>query len=454
MGIEVRVPRLPESVAEATVGDWHKKPGDRVQRDENLLDLETDKVVLDVPSPGAGILQEVRKEKGATVSSEEVLAIIEADSGEKAASSQPAPAEEVSPPEGKEESPQQEKAEQKGGVSPEEGKASAMKEPAAEVPHREAVGEAPPGKETPREELPPLSPAVRRLVTEHQLDPRQIPASGREGRLTKADVVRFLQEEELGVPQEAPRQAPQQAEAPPAAPQPEAGKVRREPMSRLRQRIAERMLESQQSTATLTTFNEVNMQGVMELRRRYREAFEKRYGVRLGIMSFFVKACIEALKRYPMVNASVEDNHILYYEYYHIGMAVATPRGLVVPVLRDADRLNFAAIETQVADFSQRARAGQLTIEELTGGTFTITNGGVFGSLLSTPILNPPQSAILGMHKIEERPVAEQGEVKIRPMMYVALSYDHRLIDGKEAVLFLVAVKEALEDPMRLLLEV
>lgn len=434
MGTEVRVPRLPESVTEAVVGDWHKKPGDRVQRDETLLDLETDKVVLDVPSPSTGILREVKKEKGATVGSEEVLGIIEsAEEAEEETlkESFPKPAPSKKTPEGELQDAEKEKM---GGYSP----------------------EIAPSKEAEAEEMLPLSPAVRRLVREHQLDPREIPATGRDGRLTKADVIQFLQveEEPVAVSPSFPAE-PQASEVKPApVSRGEDYGVRREAMSRLRQRIAERMLESQQTTATLSTFNEVNMQGIMELRRRYRDAFEKRYGVRLGFMSFFIKACIEAFKRYPVVNAAVQDDDILYYHYYHIGIAVATPRGLVVPVLRDADQLNFADIETQIMDFAERARNGQLTIEELSGGTFTITNGGVFGSLLSTPILNPPQSAILGMHKIEDRPVAENGEVKIRPMMYVALSYDHRLIDGKGAVQFLVAVKEALEDPVRLLLEV
>lgn len=431
MGIEVRVPRLPESVTEAVVGDWHKKPGDRVRRDETLLDLETEKVVLDVPAPGDGILQEVRKEKGATVGSEEILGIIE-----------PAEVSEKETPE----------APAGGAKAASEEKTET--EASAQAPSVKRSAPPPPPKEAEEEELPPLSPAVRRLIREYQLDPREIPATGKDGRLTKTDVVRFLQSEELVTAPTAPEPAPPPEAKPAAVPKAEGYGVRREAMSRLRQRIAERMLESQQTTAALTTFNEVNMQEVMRLRHRHRDAFEKRYGVRLGLMSFFIKACIEALKRHPIVNATIHGNDILYYQYYHIGIAVATPRGLVVPVLRDADHLNFADIETQITDFAQRARNGQLTIEELTGGTFTITNGGVFGSLLSTPILNPPQSAILGMHKVEDRPVAENGEVKIRPMMYVALSYDHRLIDGKDAVQFLVAVKEALEDPVRLLLEV
>jgi 2-oxoglutarate dehydrogenase E2 component (dihydrolipoamide succinyltransferase) len=431
MGIEVRVPRLPESVTEAEVGDWHKKPGDRVQRDENLLDLETDKVVLEVPSPSDGILQEVRKEKGATVSSEEVLGVIEI-------------AEEKTPSK----SASSEQIPEEGTKIVAQGKEEALVKPSSP----EIAGPAH-IKETESEETPPLSPSVRRLIREYQLNPKEISATGKDGRLTKADVVQFLQSEETMAAPVSARVSPMEA-TPAAVPKGEGLGIRREAMSRLRQRIAERVLDSQQTTATLTTFNEVNMQEVMNLRRRYRDVFEKRYGVRLGLISFFIKACIEAFKRYPVINATIQDNDILYYQYYHIGIAVATPRGLVVPILRDADRLNFADIETKIADFAQRARNGQLTLEELTGGTFTITNGGVFGSLLSTPILNPPQSAILGMHKIEERPVAENGEVKIRPMTYVALSYDHRLIDGKDAVQFLVAVKEALEDPARLLLGV
>lgn len=424
MGIEIRVPSLPESVTEAAVGEWHKKPGDRVQRDEAVLELETDKVVLDVPAPGQGILQEIKKEKDAAVSSEEVLGIIE-----------PVEAGSEPPPAKPDESPER---------PPEEAQeAAAGQESAAEAP-------AAPAHEA--ETTPPLSPAVRRLLTEYRLNSRDIPASGKDGRLTRADVMRFLETKEQGPAPSQP--APEPALAP-AEPSPgEAGGVRRERMSRLRQRVAERMLDAQQATAALTTFNEVNMQGVMDLRRRYREAFEKRYGVRLGFMSFFIKACVDALKRYPIVNAAIEDKDILYFLYYHIGIAVATQRGLVVPVIRHADRIGFADMEAQIGDFAQRARSGQLALEELTGGTFTLTNGGIFGSLLSTPLLNPPQSAILGMHKIEDRPIVEQGEVRIRPMMYVALTYDHRLIDGREAVRFLVGVKEAIEDPARLLLEV
>ncbi|BAW81033.1 2-oxoglutarate dehydrogenase E2 subunit dihydrolipoamide succinyltransferase [Candidatus Nitrosoglobus terrae] len=421
MGIEVRVPRLPESVTEAEVGNWYKKPGDQVRQDEPLLDLETDKVVLEVPSPSDGILQEIRKEKGATVNSEEVLGIVEVAQG--------------------------------GAFTEEEGRSRKItrQNEGAELIRESAQDIAESGhiNEVEGEKMPLSGPSVRRLIKEYQLDPGKITATGKEGRLTQNDVIQFLQSEKTVTVQKPPLEV-----VATVASKGEEPNIRQEPMSRLRQRIAERVLQSQQSTATLTTFNEVNMQEVMNLRHRYRDAFEKRYGVRLGLMSFFIKACIEAFKRYPVINAAIEDNNILYYQYYHIGIAVATPRGLVVPILRDADQFSFAEIETKIIDFAQRARNNQLTLEELTGGTFTITNGGVFGSLLSTPILNPPQSAILGMHKVEDRPVAENGEVKIRPMTYVALSYDHRLIDGKEAVQFLVAVKEALEDPVRLLLGV
>lgn len=405
--IEVRVPALPESVTDATLVAWHKKPGERVQRDENLVDIETDKVVFELPSPESGILERVHKHDGETVLGDEVIATIN--------------------PQGAERAP--------------------------EKPQPAATGEPEAAPSTPA-----LSPAVRRLVEEHGLDPSRIAASGKDGRLTKSDVLRYL-EGEAAAQSEAEREAPAPGPRPvpaaegPAETSPEAG-VRRIPMSRLRHSIATRMVEAQQTAAILTTFNEINMQAVTDMRRRYRDAFQERYGIKLGLMSFFVKASIEALKRFPIINASVEENEILYHDYYDIGIAVSTDRGLVVPVLSNADRLSIAELEAGIADFGSRAREGSLTLEELSGGTFTITNGGVFGSLLSTPILNPPQSAILGMHKIEERPVAESGQVVVRPMMYVALSYDHRIIDGREAVQFLVAVKELLEDPGRLFLEI
>lgn len=405
MGIEVRVPVLPESVSDATVVTWHKQPGDTVRREETLVDIETDKVVFEVPAPGDGILSDVCKGQGETVGSEEVLAVIEP-------AAVPAPA-----------------------------LAPAVATTSSTETQAEAQG---------------LSPAVRHLVMEYQLDPAQIIATGKDGRLTKADVLNYLTtRNESREP--APRTPQRSIERPPTlkpvADTAERG-IRRESMSRLRARIAERLLESQQTTAALTTFNEVNMQAVFDLRARYRDRFEEKHQTKLGLMSFFVKATVEALKQYPIINASVEGNDILYHDYYNIGIAVASPRGLVVPTLKQADTLGFAEIEQSITDFATRAREGKLAIEELSGGTFSISNGGIFGSLLSTPILNPPQSAILGMHKIQERPVAEAGEVKIRPMMYLALTYDHRLIDGKDAVRFLVTIKETLEDPARLLLAV
>jgi 2-oxoglutarate dehydrogenase E2 component (dihydrolipoamide succinyltransferase) len=399
MTIEVRVPQLPESVADATLVTWHKQVGDAVARDENLADLETDKVVLELPAPVAGVLKSLAKAAGSTVTSGELLAVIDEQAAAAAAA--------------------------KGAPRPEPKKvAEAKKMEAAPAPQRKGEAAA------------KLSPAARRLVEENQLAPGQIAGSGRDGRITKDDVAQHL---EGGAVQ---------------APAAGARVERRVPMSRLRARIAERLVEAQTTQALLTTFNEIDMQALMALRSRYKEPFEQRHGVRLGFMSFFVKACVEALRRYPVINASVEGGDIVYHEYYDLGVAVSTDRGLIVPILRDADRMGFAEIEKTVAGFAERARSGSITIEELTGGTFSITNGGVFGSLLSTPIVNAPQSAILGMHKIQQRPVAVGEQVVVRPMMYVALTYDHRIIDGREAVQFLVAVKEALEDPARLLLQV
>jgi 2-oxoglutarate dehydrogenase E2 component (dihydrolipoamide succinyltransferase) len=406
MTTEVRVPQLPESVADATLVTWHKKPGDAVTRDENLADLETDKVVLEVPAPVAGVLKAQDKAAGTTVTSGELLAVIEEATAATAAA-KPAPKPEPKPEPKSEPKPQPKRAaEPKPAAAPAAQKA-------------ETTG----GK---------LSPAARRMVEENKLAATAIAGSGRDGRITKGDVAQHLAAVPAG-----------------------AGRVdQRVPMSRLRARIAERLVEAQATQALLTTFNEVDMQALMALRAKYKETFEQRHGVRLGFMSFFVKACIEALRRFPVVNASVEGGDIVYHEYYDIGVAVSTDRGLIVPVLRDADRMGFGDIEKAVAGFAERARSGSITIEELTGGTFSITNGGVFGSLLSTPIVNAPQSAILGMHKIQQRPVAVGEQVVVRPMMYVALTYDHRIIDGREAVQFLVAVKEALEDPARLLLQV
>jgi 2-oxoglutarate dehydrogenase E2 component (dihydrolipoamide succinyltransferase) len=427
MSIEVRVPQLPESVADATLIAWRKKPGDAVQRDENLVDLETDKVVLEVPAPAAGVLKEVKVQDGATVTSGQVLAVLDegavVTAAPAAAKAAKAPAESKAPVEARVAAGA--KASERPRSTPEPGTAL-----------RAAAGGG----------ADKLAPSVRRLVEEHHLDTAGIPGSGRDGRITKADVLTHLTAKESAPP------------AKPAA----AGRIattagrgeRRVPMTRLRARIAERLLQVQATAAMLTTFNEVDLTQVNGLRARYKERFEKEHGVRLGFTSFFVKACIEALRRYPVINASVDGNDVVYHEYYDIGIAVSTDRGLVVPVLREADTRSFADIEQSVGDFAIRARDGAITLEELTGGTFTITNGGVFGSLLSTPILNQPQSAILGMHKIQERPVAVEGQVVVRPMMYLALTYDHRIIDGREAVQFLVAIKDALEDPARLLLQI
>ncbi len=406
MSTEVKVPQLPESVTDATLVAWHKSVGEAVDRDENLVDLETDKVVLEVPAPVAGVLKEIRIEDGTTVTSGEILAVI--DEGATAAA---APTDEES----------------------------------------KEARDAPPATGTEGGAGQKLSPAVRRLVEEHDLDAGTIKGTGRQGRITKSDVMRFLRESETAPEVEAPAAAAKPAEE--MVPASGRGE-RRVPMTRLRSRIAERMVEAQATAAMLTSFNEVDLHEVIRLRKQYREAFEKRYGVRVGFMSFFVKAAVEALRAFPAVNASVEGADIVYHDYNDIGIAVSTDRGLVVPVLRNAESLSFADIEKAIVDYAMRARDGQITIEELTGGTFTITNGGVFGSLMSTPIINPPQSAILGMHKIQERPMVVDGEIKIRPMMYLALTYDHRIIDGREAVQFLVKIKESLEDPARLLLHV
>jgi 2-oxoglutarate dehydrogenase E2 component (dihydrolipoamide succinyltransferase) len=405
MSIEVKVPQLPESVTDATLVSWHKSVGDPVDRDENLVDLETDKVVLEVPAPTSGVLKEIRIEDGTTVTSGEVLAVIE-------------------------------EGEAVGAAPPPEEKTVAEEEEAPEPADVGAVQK--------------LSPAVRRLVEEHGLDAAAITGSGRQGRITKSDVMRFMQEAEAG--QEGPVQEPE-SPTPVALPEGERGE-RRVAMTRLRSRIAERMVDAQATAAMLTSFNEVDLHEVIRLRKQYRESFEKQYGVRVGFMSFFVKAAVEALRTFPVVNASVEGSDIVYHDYHDIGIAVSTDRGLLVPVLRNAESMSFADIEKSIVDYATRARDGQITIEELTGGTFTITNGGVFGSLMSTPIINPPQSAILGMHKIQERPMVVDGEIRIRPMMYIALTYDHRIIDGREAVQFLVKIKECLEDPARLLLRV
>jgi len=409
MTIEVRVPQLPESVADATLVAWRKKPGDAVSRDENLVDLETDKVVLEVPAPAAGVIKELKVQNGATVTSGQVLALLE--EGAVAAARAPAAA----------------------------APADTAAQPAAKA---EAAAAKAAGTDK-------LAPSVRRLVEEHKLDAGAIPGSGKDGRVTKGDVLAHI----------APKGAAVPVGAPPAAPvaggTQSAGRIeRRVAMTRLRARVAERLVQAQSTAAMLTTFNEVDLKAVNELRAKYKERFEKEHGARLGFMSFFVKACVEALRKFPIVNASVDGADIVYHEFYDIGVAVSTDRGLVVPVLRDADALSFGEIEKAVVAYASKAREGSLSLDEITGGTFTITNGGVFGSLLSTPILNMPQSAILGMHKIQERPVVVNGEVVVRPMMYLALTYDHRIIDGRDSVQFLVAVKEALEDPARLLLQI
>ncbi len=421
MSIEVKVPQLPESVTDATLVSWHKAEGDAISRDENLVDLETDKVVLEVPAPAAGVLKEIRIADGTTVTSGEVLAVIE--KGESAVDTKPADG----------------GAKKKTGDKADEKQAAGKKSGEGKAEDREAAEGSPAGVAAQK-----LSPAVRRLVEEHGLDPSGISGSGRDGRLTKGDVMSHLEKGRA-------KGSDEQGAAQPAAPSGGRGE-RRVPMTRLRARIAERMVEAQAAAAMLTSFNEVDLHEVMRLRKQYRDIFEKEYGVRIGFMSFFVKAAVEALRTFPAVNASIEDNDIVYHDYYDVGIAVSTERGLLVPVLRNAESLGFADIEKSIMDYATRARDGQITIEELTGGTFTITNGGVFGSLMSTPILNPPQSAILGMHKIQDRPMVIDGEIRVRPMMYLALTYDHRIIDGREAVQFLVTIKERLEDPARLLL--
>ena len=385
--IEVKVPQLSESVAEATLLDWHKKEGERVSRDENLIDIETDKVVLELPAPADGVLVKIIKKARDSVGSGDVIAQIDTEG--KAAAAAPAP----------------EKA----------------------------------------KTAPAVMPAAQKIAAEKGIDTSKVQGTGRDGRVTKGDVL-----------EAKTAKAPLQQPTPPVnIEQLTSGRPeQRVPMSRLRQRVAERLVQSQSTAAILTTFNEVNMAPVMEMRKRYQEKFEKEHGVRLGFMSFFVKAAVHALKRFPVVNASIDGTDIVYHGYFDIGVAVGSPRGLVVPILRDADRMSFAEIEKKIGDFGKRAQDGKLTLEELTGGTFSISNGGVFGSMLSTPIINPPQSAILGVHATKERAVVESGQVVVRPMNYLALSYDHRIIDGREAVLFLVSIKDALEDPARLILEI
>jgi len=449
MSTEIRVPQLPESVADATLVTWHKQPGDPIRRDENLADLETDKVVLEVPAPSNGVMQEIRVPSGTVVTSGQVLAVIEEATGMSAAAPAAPAVRAASAP-----------AAAREAASTAPARTAAAQSTPAAAPR---VASAAASAEAPRDNGR-LSPSVRRLVEENHLDPAAIRGSGRDGRLTKADVVDYLGRTPAATPLAAP--APAAATATPItaagalarapAPRPAAlvtGRAeQRVPMTRLRARIAQRLIEAQSTQALLTTFNEVDLTATQELRNRYRERFEKEYGVKLGFMSFFVKASIAALKKFPVLNASVDGNDIIYHEYYDIGVAVSTDRGLVVPVVRDADGKDFAAIEREIADYARKAREGSIAIEDLTGGTFTITNGGIFGSLMSTPIVNAPQSAILGMHKVQERPMVVNNQVVVRPMMYLAVTYDHRIIDGREAVQFLVAIKEALEDPGRILL--
>ncbi len=431
MSVEVRVPALPESIADATLVTWHKKPGEPVKAGENLVDLETDKVVLEMPAPVDGVLGEILRGDGETVTAGDLIATIEAAGAQLAEqpSEEAAPATPPLPP-----------------VAPPVVPPVAATSPSTTVIDLEA-----------------LSPAVRRLVSEHNLDASRIAGTGRDGRLTKADVLAYLDAAQTAQPVAVAAASagavvttvPAVQSAAPSIPVDARGRLeQRVPMTRLRVRIAERLVEAQHAAAMLTTFNEINMKPVTDLRARYKDRFEKQYGVRLGFMSFFVKTVIEALKRFPAVNGSIDGNDMIYHGYYDIGIAVSSPRGLVVPILRDVDQMSFADVERAIGDFGERARQGSLTMEDLSGGTFSITNGGVFGSLMSTPILNPPQSAILGMHKTMDRPVVESGQIVIRPMMYVALTYDHRIIDGREAVTFLVTVKECLEDPARLLLQV
>lgn len=459
--IDVKVPQLSESVAEATLLGWHKQAGDPVQRDENLIDIETDKVVLELPAPDAGVLVQVLKQQGDSVVSGEVIATIDTDA-KSAASAVAAP--EAGPAHSKQSASMQAAASLTG----------------APVPAGAKAGVA--------------MPAAAKILAEQGLSAEQVAGSGRDGRITKADALGALAAAAAtGTAPQAPAGVPGAgsassgaaapapgavAAAPVAGPRPTAAAQaavaaslpqvaapadlasltegrpeQRVPMSRLRARVAERLLQSQASNAILTTFNEVNMQPAMDLRKKYAERFEKDHGVKLGFMSFFVKAAVHALKKYPIVNASVDGSDIVYHGYFDVGVAVGSPRGLVVPVIRNADQLSFSQIEKTIADFGKRAQGGKLGIEELSGGTFSISNGGVFGSMLSTPIINPPQSAILGVHATKERPVVEQGQIVIRPMNYLAVSYDHRIIDGRDAVLFLVSIKEALEDPARLLLD-
>ncbi len=412
--LEVPVPQLSESVAEATLLQWHKKVGEAVARDENLIDIETDKVVLELPAPAQGVIVEILKENGSTVVAGEIIARIDTEATAAA------------------------------------GAASAS---AASAPAAPAAAAPKPASDTAASSTIAM-PAAARMLAENNMSASSVAGTGKDGRVTKGDVINAMQNKTAPAPTAAAPRAP----ALPAVPAPAGIDLgdrpeQRVPMSRLRARIAERLLDSQSTNAILTTFNEVNMQPVMDLRNKYKDKFEKEHGVKMGFMSFFVKAAVAALKKYPVLNASIDGNDVVYHGYFDIGIAVGSPRGLVVPILRNVDQMNIAEIEKKIGEFGQKAKDGKLTLDELTGGTFSISNGGVFGSMLSTPIINPPQSAILGVHATKDRAVVENGQIVIRPINYLAMSYDHRLIDGREAVLGLVAMKEVLEDPSRLLLD-
>lgn len=426
MSIEIKAPTLPESVPDGTIASWHKKAGDAVKRDELLVDIETDKVVIEVVSPADGVLEKIVKDSGDTIVSNELIALVK----EGAAASDDS---------GKADSKPNDKSDSKNSDS----------KSVSEKSDSKAGDKTDKKSDSSSDDAPVLSPAAKKLAEEHGIKAEQVTGTGKDGRVTKEDVMNAIEGGTKGS-----SSAPASREHPVA--DMSSGRVEeRVPMSRLRAKVAERLLQASQTTAMLTTFNEVNMEPVMSLRSRYKEQFEKVHdGVRLGFMSFFVRACVEALKRYPAVNASIDGSDIVYHGYQDIGVAVSSPRGLVVPVLRNADHMSLAQVEAKIREYGLKAQDGKLSMDEMTGGTFTISNGGVFGSLLSTPILNPPQTAILGMHKIQERPMAVNGKVEILPMMYLALSYDHRMIDGKEAVQFLVTIKDLLEDPARILLEI
>lgn len=414
MSTEIKAPQFPEAVADGTVATWHKKTGDSVSRDELIVDIETDKVVLEIVAPHDGVVGKILKEEGDTVLSQELVGYLEASDGAAASSDSGS-------------------------------KAEAQDKPEAKASEADSKVEDNWG------------PAVRKLIAENNLDPAQIPGTGKGGRITKEDVLKYMKGGGAAKSEPAPKAAASSdaGKAAASAPVPMGEREeRRVPMTRLRARVAERLVNAQQTAAMLTTFNEVNMKPVMEMRKNYKDMFEKAHNVRLGFMSFFVRAAVESLKKFPAVNASIDGNDIVYHGYYDVGVAVSTGRGLVVPILRDTDNMGFAEVEGKIVDYGTKAQEGKLALEDMTGGTFTISNGGVFGSLISTPILNPPQTAILGMHKIQERPMAVNGQVVVLPMMYLALSYDHRLIDGKEAVQFLVSIKDLIEDPARLLLDI